>query len=119
MEFNFNYFFGLESQINGMQDKMLLALFAIVMYGQVFLILLTGFLRKFKISIFRSQLNVMILTLGLTTFFGTLVTLLLSFLVYDCSKVKVLYCWIAVLISMFYFSVFNYNKVKNFLTGFR
>jgi hypothetical protein len=115
MEFNFNVFFGLESQINTMGDRMILALFAIMMYGEVVLLIVSGYLKKFKITLFSSQLNIVILTLGLTIFFGTLVSLLLSYFVYDCSKVKILYCWIAILMSMFYFSIFNYNNVKKFV----
>ena len=119
MEFNFNYFFGLESPINNLQDKSILIFFAVLMYGEVFLILLSGYLRKFKITFFLSQLNILILSVGLTIFFGTIVSLLLYYLVVDCSIVKIVYCWIAIFFSMFYFSVFNYNKVKKFLTGFK
>lgn len=115
MEFNFDVFFGLESQINSMGDRMILAFFAVMMYSEVALLVISGYLRKFKIMIFSSQLNILILTLGLTIFFGTLVTLLLTYLVDDCSKVKILYCWIAILMGMFYFSVFNYNSVKKLL----
>lgn len=115
MEFNFDVFFGLESQINSMGDRMILAFFAVLMYSEVALLVISGYLRKFKIMIFSSQLNILILTLGLTIFFGTLVTLLLTYLVDDCSKVKILYCWIAILMGMFYFSVFNYNSVKKLL----
>ena len=115
MEFNFDVFFGLESQINSMGDRMILAFFAVLMYSEVALLVISGYLRKFKIMIFSSQLNILILTLGLTIIFGTLVTLLLTYLVDDCSKVKILYCWIAILMGMFYFSVFNYNSVKKLL----
>lgn len=119
MEFNFNYFFGLESQINTMGDKMMLALFAIMMYSEVVLLVLSGYLKKFRITFFNNQLNILILSLGLTIFFGTMVSLLLHYLVYDCTKVKIVYCWIAIYFSMFYFSVFNYNKVKNLFKGFK
>ena len=119
MEFNFNLFFGYEEQINTMQDKMLLVLFAIVMYTQVFLLVLTGYLRKFNISIFRSQLNILIVTFGLTIFLGTLVTVLLYYLIYDITRVKILYCWIVILISMFYFSVFNYKNIKQVFSTLR
>ena len=119
MGFNFDLFFGYEEQINTMQDRMLLILFAIVMYTQVFLLVLTGYLREFKISLFRSQLNILILTFGLTIFFGTLVSVLLFYLVYAITRVKILYCWIAILISMFYFSVFNYKSIKQVLSSLR
>lgn len=119
MEFNFNYFFGYELLLNNLQDKSILIFFAILMYGEVFLILLSGYLRKFKITFFLSQLNILILSVGLTIFFGTIVSLLLYYLVVDCSIVKIVYCWIAIFFSMFYFSVFNYNKVKKFLMGFK
>ena len=112
MEFNFDVFFGLETQINSMGDRMILALFAIIMYSEVLLLVVSGYLRKFKISLFHNQLNILILSLGLTIIFGTIVSVLLSNFVYDCSKVKILYCWIAIFASMFYFSVFNYNSVR-------
>lgn len=112
MEFNFNVFFGYENQINSMENKFVLALFAILMYSQVVLLLITGYLRKFKIYLFRKQLNILILTLGLTTFFGTFLVFLLYYIATDCTKVKILYCWISILISMFCFSIFNYNKVR-------
>lgn len=113
MEFNFNIFFGLESQIEAMGSKMLLGLFAILMYGQVILIVLSGYARRFNITIFKKEINVLILTLGLTTLFGTSLSLMLFYLINDCSRVKILYCWIVLFVSMFYFSIFNYKKVKS------
>lgn len=112
MEFNFDVFFGLESQINSMGDRMILVFFAVMMYSEVALLVISGYLRKFKIALFHNQLTILVLALGLTIVFGTIVSLLLFYFVYDCSKVKILYCWIAIFASMFYFSVFNYNSVR-------
>ncbi|MBB6331337.1 hypothetical protein HNP24_002287 [Chryseobacterium sediminis] len=112
-EFSFNTFFGYE---NILMEKPEIVLFGAMLLpiGLIMVISIIGWVfRKLKFNMYIIQ--ALLYTLLFTFFFGT-VTMLILFFITDKNGVKLAWCWSAILIGMFCFSIINTNTISKMFT---
>lgn len=113
MEFNFNTFFGYQDQINKLQDLVLIYGFAVIVFGILILVFISGFFRKIGFNALNSFFILpLMLCLGLSFFVAILPTILFYVVPSDISSVKMLYSWITIFCGMLLFVMFNLNTIK-------
>ncbi|MBE4947786.1 hypothetical protein [Chryseobacterium culicis] len=106
--FSFNTFFGLEDKIAAYPEATIfgamlapiLLLIPIAVIGWIF--------RKLKFNMY--IIHVLMYTLLFTFIIGTL-TIFILFFITDKNGVKLAYCWLTVLVGMFFFSLINANTI--------
>ncbi|MCQ9642032.1 hypothetical protein MP478_21830 [Chryseobacterium sp. WG14] len=112
-EFSFNTFFGLERHMAEYPE--------VAIFGALFLPLLLfipvaviGWIfRKLKFNMY--SIHVLLYTLMFTFVIGAL-TIFILFFITDRNGVKLAYCWLTVLIGMFFFSMINANTITKMFT---
>ncbi|SHF82432.1 hypothetical protein SAMN05443633_10752 [Chryseobacterium arachidis] len=108
MEFSFNTFFGYEQELN--QNSALLIFFA-MLFPLVLMIpiaVLGWIFRKLQLNMY--FIHALLYTLGFTFLVGTITIFCLYFLT-DKNGVKLMYCWICILLGMFSFCIINTNTL--------
>ena len=111
MAFNFNTFFGWERELTEHPETLffgalfipILLLLPVALIGWIF--------RKLKLNMY--IINVLLYTFLFTFILGIL-TLFVLFFITDKNGVKLAYCWLAVLVGMFFFSLINTNTITKF-----
>ncbi|MDR6487401.1 ABC-type Fe3+-siderophore transport system permease subunit [Chryseobacterium vietnamense] len=112
-EFSFNTFFGYE---NILMEKPEIVLFGAMLLpiGLIMVVSMIGWVfRKLKFNM--CIIQAILYTLLFTFFFGT-VTMLILFFITDKSGVKLAWCWSAILLGMFCFSIINTNTISKMFT---
>ncbi|MDR6459569.1 ABC-type Fe3+-siderophore transport system permease subunit [Chryseobacterium vietnamense] len=112
-EFSFNTFFGYE---NILMEKPEIVLFGAMLLpiGLIMVVSMIGWVfRKLKFNMYIIQ--AILYTLLFTFFFGA-VTMLILFFITDKSGVKLAWCWSAILLGMFCFSIINTNTISKMFT---
>lgn len=119
MEFNFNRFFGYETEINKATDSVLIYGFAVLIFGIVGLTLIAAIFRKIGFtSIISYFISPLILCLGLTLMLSILPTIVFSVVASDISGVKLIYSWITIFFGMLFFVMVNLSTIKKFVREF-
>lgn len=119
MAFNFEQFFGYESQINQNPDLVLIYGFATIVFGILGIILISFVLRKIGLTIVISNLlNPIILSLLICAAIAVPPTILFKLLANDLSGVKLIYIWISILIGIHIFTFLNYAMIKKWFYSF-
>ncbi|MCD0474344.1 hypothetical protein LPB87_08040 [Flavobacterium sp. EDS] len=119
MEFNFNRFFGYETEINKATDLVLIYGFAVLIFGIVGLTLIAAIFRKIGFtSIISYFISPLILCLGLTLILSILPTIVFSVVASDISGVKLIYSWITIFLGMLFFVMVNLSTIKKFVREF-
>lgn len=113
MAFSFNTFFGLEDRIADYPE--------ITLFGAMFLplllfipVALIGWIFR-KLSFNMYIIHVLMYTL-LFTFIAGAITMLILFFITDKNGIKLAYCWLTVLVGMFFFSLINANTITKMFT---
>ncbi len=119
MEFNFNRFFGYETEINKATDLVLIYGFAVLIFGIVGLALIAAVFRKIGFtSIISYFISPLLLCLGLTLLIAILPTIIFCVVASDISGVQLIYSWITIFLGMLFFVMFNLNTIKKFVKEF-
>lgn len=119
MGFNFNTFFGYETEINKATDLVLIYGFAVLIFGIVGLTLIAAIFRKIGFtSIISYFISPLILCLGLTLILSILPTIVFSVVASDISGVKLIYSWITIFLGMLFFVMVNLSRIKKFVREF-
>jgi len=112
-EFSFNTFFGYERILT---EKPEIVLFGamLVPIGLLIGISIIGWIfRKLKLNMY--VIHALLYTLMFTFLFGA-ITMLILFFITDRNGVKLAYCWLAIFIGMFFFSIVNANTISKMFT---
>jgi hypothetical protein len=112
-EFSFNTFFGYERILT---EKPEIVLFGamLVPIGLLIGISIIGWIfRKLKLNMY--FIHALLYTLMFTFLFGA-TTMLILFFITDRNGVKLAYCWLAIFIGMFFFSIINANTISKMFT---
>lgn len=112
-ELSFNTFFGYERILT---EKPEIVLFGamLVPIGLLIGISIIGWVfRKLKLNMY--IIHALLYTLMFTFLFGAIAMLILFFIT-DRNGVKLAYCWLAIFIGMFFFSIVNTNTISKMFT---
>lgn len=119
MGFNFNTLFGYETEINNLDDQILIYGFAIIIFSMLGLTILAIVARKIRfIAFINNFISPLLLSLGLTLFLSILPTIIFLVVASDISGVKIVYSWITIFLGMLFFVTFNVNMIKSFVKEF-
>ena len=112
-ELSFNTFFGYERTLT---EKPEIVLFGamLVPIGLLIGISIIGWVfRKLKLNMY--VIHALLYTLMFTFLFGAIAMRILFFIT-DRNGVKLVYCWLAIFIGMFFFSIVNTNTISKMFT---
>lgn len=112
--FSFNTFHGYEKFLNEKPEMVIFGAFLIPIVLLIIVAIIGGVFRKLKINMY--IIHVILYTLLFTFLFGIFVILILFFTSDRSSGVKLVYCWFAVFIGMFFFSLINTNTITKMFT---
>ncbi|KIA97811.1 MULTISPECIES: hypothetical protein [unclassified Flavobacterium] len=119
MGFNFNTFFGYETEINKAHDLVLIYGFAVLIFGILGLSIIAIIFRKIGLTAIISYfISPLILCLGLTLLISILPTIIFCVVASDISGVQLIYSWITIFSGMLFFVVFNLSTIKKFVKEF-
>ncbi|KFF19357.1 hypothetical protein [Flavobacterium hydatis] len=119
MGFNFNTFFGYETEINKVTDSVLIYGFATLIFGMLGLVLIAAIFRKIGFTAIISYfISPLLLSLGLTLLLAILPTIIFCVVASDISGVQLVYSWITIFLGMLFFVMFNLSTIKKFVKEF-
>lgn len=119
MGFNFNTFFGYETDINNLDNQILIYGFAAIIFTMLGLSIIAAGARKMGfIAIISHFISPLLLCLGLTLILSILPTIIFLVVASDISGVKIIYSWIVIFLGMLFFVMFNLTTIKNFVKEF-
>ncbi|MET3537096.1 hypothetical protein [Chryseobacterium limigenitum] len=112
-ELSFNTFFGYE-RILAEKPEIVLFGAMLVPIGLLIGISIIGWIfRKLKLNMY--VIHALLYTLMFTFLFGAIAMLILFFIT-DRNGVKLAYCWLAIFVGMFFFSIVNANTISKMFT---
>ncbi|MCJ7932855.1 MAG: hypothetical protein MUW56_04295 [Chryseobacterium sp.] len=113
MEFSFNTFFGLERELAENPEMVIFGALFLPLIAFLPVVLIGWIFRKLKFN--KYIIHVLLYTLLFTFLLGILTIFILYFIT-DKNGVKLAYCWLTVLIGMFFFSMMNANTLTKMFT---
>ncbi|WP_288436268.1 hypothetical protein [uncultured Chryseobacterium sp.] len=106
--FSFNTFFGLEDKIAAYPEATIFGAMLVPILLLIPIAVIGWIFRKLKFNMY--IIHVLMYTLLFTFIIGTL-TIFILFFITDKNGVKLAYCWLTVLVGMFFFSLINANTI--------
>ncbi|SEH29167.1 hypothetical protein [Chryseobacterium culicis] len=104
--FSFNTFFGLEDKIAAYPEATIFGAMLVPILLLIPIAVIGWIFRKLKFNMY--IIHVLMYTLLFTFIIGTL-TIFILFFITDKNGVKLAYCWLTILVGMFFFSLINAN----------
>ncbi len=111
--FSFNTFFGLEDQIANYPEVTIFGAMLVPILLLIPMAVIGWIFRKLKFNMY--IIHVLMYTLLFTFIVGVL-TIFILFFITDKNGVKLAYCWLTVLVGMFFFSLINANTITKMFT---
>ncbi|WP_126651844.1 hypothetical protein [Chryseobacterium aureum] len=112
-EFSFNTFFGLEDKIAAYPEATIFGAMLVPILLLIPIAVIGWIFRKLKFNMY--IIHVLMYTLLFTFIVGVL-TIFILFFITDKNGVKLAYCWLTVLVGMFFFSLINANTITKMFT---
>ncbi|WP_288446565.1 hypothetical protein [uncultured Chryseobacterium sp.] len=106
--FSFNTFFGLEDKIAAYPEATIFGAMLVPILLLIPIAVIGWIFRKLKFNMY--IIHVLMYTLLFTFIIGTL-TIFILFFITDKNGVKLAYCWLTILVGMFFFSLINANTI--------
>jgi len=116
MGFSFNQFFGLEHVLNAQPDLVVIYGFATIVFGLLLLSFLALIFNKMHFNAINEHFIAPLMwILSLTFVVAVVPTIVLYFLASDITGVKLIYCWIAILVGNAFFCCTNFAMIKKWI----
>ncbi|WP_288375934.1 hypothetical protein [Chryseobacterium culicis] len=106
--FSFNTFFGLEDKIAAYPEATIFGAMLVPILLLIPIAVIGWIFRKLKFNMY--IIHVLMYTLLFAFIIGTL-TIFILFFITDKNGVKLAFCWLTILVGMFFFSLINANTI--------